>query len=166
MNAKWNKCKIITIESSLTLTLTLTLAFVITACSGGSDMTKIVATETCSLDNVGGSISNVPIIAANSNSEIIFQGWIADTINKKIPKKINLELVNSKNQVEYIQNGNVGIKRPDVATVFNSSELENSGYEIKTNLKEIKLGDYDILLTASYDEIIMICKTNRKLIIK
>ena len=147
-------------------TLQLTLAVILSACTGGSESTKIVISDTCSLDNVIGSSGNPPNFITIANADIELQGWIADSANGRIPKKINVELVNSKNQVKHIESGTVGIKRTDVATALKLTSVEDSGFSIKTKLQGVISGEYEILLSAIYDDQMTICSPHRKIIIK
>lgn len=143
------------------------LVFVfLSACTESGDSRKVVISDTCSLDAITGTSGSPPFFKAVANSDIEFQGWIADTAIGVFPKQISVELLNSKNQVQYIVDGSAGIKRIDVATAFKLPAIENSGFSIKTKLTNIKPGEYDVLLGATYDAQMAVCRSNKKIIIQ
>ena len=150
----------------ITTSIILIVAAFLSACTESSDSTKVVISETCSLDAIIGTSGSPPLFRAVENSDIEFQGWIADTSISAYPKKVNVELLSSKNQVQYIVNGTAGIKRPDVATAFKSPAIEDSGFSIKTKITNIKPGEYDVLLEATYDAQIAVCRSNKKIIVQ
>jgi hypothetical protein len=93
----------------------LACAIVLSACTGSQESMKVVISNTCRLDNVVGATVSPPLFTALANSDIEFQGWGADAASGKVPKKVAIELLNSKNQVQFIETRVAGVKRVDVA---------------------------------------------------
>ena len=144
----------------------LACAIVLSACTGSQESTKVVISNTCSLDNVVGATGSPPLFTALANSDIEFQGWVADAANGKVPKKVAVELVNSKNQVQFIDIGVAGVKRADVAAALKTPSIENAGFAVKTKVQGVAPGEYEILLVGIYDEQITVCRSNKKIVIK
>ena len=144
----------------------LACTIVLSACSDSQESTKVVISNTCSLDNVAGATGSPPLFTALVNSDIEFQGWVADAGNGKVPKKVLVELVNSKNQVQFTYIGNAGQKRADVAAALKTPSAESAGFSVKTKVQGVTPGEYEILLAGIYDEQITVCNSNRKVIIK
>jgi hypothetical protein len=154
------------IKTNLHIVIILVCVIGLSACTGGPESTKVVISDTCSLDNVVGATGSPPLFTALANSDIEFQGWVADAANGKVPKKVAVELVNSKNQVQFIYAGVAGVKRADVAAAFKTPSIENAGFAVKTKAQGVAPGEYEILLVGIYDEQITVCRSNRKIIIK
>ena len=144
----------------------LACAILLSACNGSQESMKVVISNMCSLDNVVGATGSPPLFTALANSDIEFQGWVADAANGKVPKKVSVELVNSKNQVQFIDTGAAGVKRADVAAALKIPSLESAGFVVRTKAQGIAPGEYEILLVGIYDEQITVCRSNRKIVIK
>lgn len=144
----------------------LACAIVLSACTGSQESTKVVISNTCSLDNVVGATGSPPLFTALANSDIEFQGWVADAANGKVPKKVAVELVNSKNQVQFIDIGVAGVKRADVAAALKTPSIESAGFAVKTKVQGVAPGEYEILLVGIYQAQITVCHSNRKIVIK
>lgn len=144
----------------------LVLALGLVGCKGDRNLSKIAVTDLCSIDNVSGSSGQSPTFIIPVNVDVIFQGWAADGINGRVPKKVTVELVNPKNQVQFIVSGDSGVKREDVAAALKSPSVENAGFSIKTKIQDITFGEYDILVVSTYDEQITVCRSNKKIVIK
>lgn len=154
------------IEKKLNVFIILACAIGLSACTGGSESTKVVISDTCSLDNVVGATGSPPLFTALANSDIEFQGWVADAANGKVPKKVAVELVNPKNQVKFIDAGDAGVKRADVAAALKAPSVEGAGFAVKTKVQGVAPGEYEILLVGIYDEQRTVCRSNRKIVIK
>ena len=144
----------------------LSLCFGLTACTGNSDTAKITISDTCSLDNILGATGGPSVFTALVNSDVEFQGWVADIAIANSAKKVKIELLNLKNQVQFVETGVVGIKRVDVAAAFKAPTLENAGFFAKSKLQGISSGEYEILLIASYDNQITVCRTHKNILVK
>ena len=155
-----------TFKMKLLIGVVLACTIGVYACKGGPESSKVVISDTCSLDYVVGAAGGPPLFIAPANSDLVFKGWIADAANGKVPKKVTIEFVNSKKQVQLTCSGAVGEKRADVAAALKTPSLESAGFAIKTKIQGVAPGEYEILLVGAYDDQIAICNSNRKITIK
>ena len=138
----------------------------LSACKGGPESTKVVISNTCSLDFVVGGDGGPPFFTAPAGSDLVLKGWVADAANGKGPKRVTVEFVNSKKQVQFICSGESGEKRADVAAALKSPSVESAGFAVKTKIQDVTPGDYEIFLVGVYDDQMTVCSSNRKIIIK
>jgi len=137
----------------------------LSACTDNAKI-KLAISDTCSLDNVVGSTGIPPLFTVRSGSEVVFQGWVADGIGARVPNSVSVEFVNSKNQVQFIDSGELKIKRSDVAAALKSQSVEGAGFAVKSKIQDVVDGEYSILLVGTYDDQKTVCRTNISIIIK
>ena len=92
---------------------------------------------------------------------------MADSIAGRAPKRITIQLFDPMHRIQFMVSGDVGIKRPDVAVALKSSAVEASGYEVKGKIQDVNPGEYDVVLTGSFDNgQMMVCPSKRKILVK
>ena len=125
------------IETKLNNIIFLAYAIRLSTCTGGSDSTKVVIGDACSLDNIIGATGSPSLFTAPTNYDIQFQVWVADADNGKVPKKVAVKLVNPKNQVQFIDAGVAEVKRADVAAALKSSSVEGARFSVNSKIQNV-----------------------------
>ena len=150
--------------NNICATLMLVAIFVFAGCNAGPDPEKVVATQYCSLDNILGATGAGLIFSSPVGTTLTFQGWAVDIANGKVPRDVSLQLIDAKDQVVASYEGSSGAKRPDLVKAFNVPGIEDGGFGI-TGRVNVVPAEYNIQLSEYINGRLLVCRTNKKLVL-
>jgi len=85
-------------------------------------------------------------------------GWAYDDKTNTAPKMIFIELMSVKEGAKYYVEARRS-ERKDVAKFFNSSGLENAGFNVKADAKSVPAGEYRINIIQFGDRVSILTST-------
>jgi hypothetical protein len=149
------------------ITTTAALAFVVlslTACGDKEKNTTVTryASDKCSLDSIGGKNDLITYGKAGST---LMAGWAYDTTTKASPKELQLRLAGATGSPETIKVTEL-LDRPDVVKAFNNSEILKSGFSLNADLSALKPGAYVITIEIPHGGSMLVCNTQKTLVIE
>lgn len=110
----------------------------------------------CSADNISGASKVESKWITQSGTDLVVQGWAADTVKKSIASDVSVLLVDSSNNVIGTWMSKYDTDRPDVAAAFNNPAMGQSGLNI--SIGSIALpGMYTLLFGSMNDSQYQVC---------
>ena len=125
-----------------------------------------VVISACSIDSISnnGNPSDAKVLLKRGGGTLI-KGWIADIASSKTPEKVYVTLVGENDQVYSFGESDVNVIRKDVSNIFAKS-IDKSGFNINVHMNSVPPGLYAIQLTGTFDDLIGVCTSSKKIEIK
>lgn len=147
--------KVPTLIAVLAISVTLISSFVILK-PFQKDFPSVSLFGSCSADNISGAVKVESKWVTRSGTELIVQGWAADSEKTTVASQVSVQLVDSQNNLVGTWVSKYDTDRADVASVFNNSALNRSGMNINIGSIE-QPGNYKIQLGSVNDSQFQIC---------
>ena len=122
----------------------------------GKNFPSVSLFSSCSADNIAGAAKVESKWSTKVGTELIVQGWSADSQKESTASSVTIQLVDSENNVVSHWEANYDTDRPDVAGVFSNPALARSGMNI--NIGSITTpGEYKIQLGSVNQNQYQVC---------
>ena len=147
--------KVPTLIAVLAISVTLISSFVLLK-PFQKNFPSVSLFGSCSADNVSGATKVESKWVTQSGTELIVQGWAADSEKTTVASEVSVQLVDSQNNLVGTWVSKYDTDRPDVATAFDNPALSRSGMNI--NIGSIALpGLYKIQLGSVNEGQYQVC---------
>jgi hypothetical protein len=94
----------------------------------GCNDNQIFSDSSCSIDSVNDS--DDLIVATKGNGIVKMAGWAADTLSKRAPETVTINLMPSNGWAVKLTDGKLTVPRPDVNAAFHAPSLGNVGFSL------------------------------------
>jgi len=130
-----------------------------TACTS-PDKPVIISNNGCYIDAVEPvNLENKEGFEVKADKSLNVRGWVADIPNSLSPKSIALVLMDRQQKGYQIGSTSDITMRPDVAKVFNNTQIAHSGFSFKATVSDVPAGRYTALLNADFGNIRHVCQS-------
>lgn len=119
------------------------------------------ASNQCSLGFINGV--NVPVVETKTG-KANFRGWAADSNSNTSPEVLNVVLTDVKG-ASFVFSGAQRSKRPDVVKATQQDAFLNSGFVLNADVSTLAKGTYGVSLEMPLSNSVVVCKTNKVLLV-
>lgn len=119
------------------------------------------ASSQCALDSINGV--NAPVMETKTG-RADFRGWAADSNSNTSPEVLNVVLIDAKG-VSFAFSGAQRSKRPDVVKATQQDAFFNSGFVLNADVSTLAKGTYSVILEMPLSDSVVVCKTQKILLV-
>lgn len=123
----------------------------------------------CNIEYINDKPMNTSVQSIAKDSDLKLTGWAMDVGKLLLPDQVVVHFINAENveETNYYSLANSGLERSDVMEYFKLKDQVNaSGFELHTNIKNVSIGVYALILVVNYEGDSYVCDNSRVIEVK